>query len=65
MAVQKLQRCENTAFHIHAAPFGTRSRPRPMLPPGARARARAEDASVATQRQVNLELKTPVIPAEV
>ena len=26
MAVQKLQRCENTTFHFHAAPFGTRSR---------------------------------------
>ena len=25
-----LQRCENTAFHFHAAPFGTRS-PRPVL----------------------------------
>ena len=25
MAVQKLQRCEDKAFHIHAAPFGTRS----------------------------------------
>ena len=25
MAVQKLQRCENTAFHFRAAPFGTRS----------------------------------------
>ena len=25
MAVQKLQRGENTTFHFHAAPFGTRS----------------------------------------
>ena len=23
--VQHLEKCENTAFHIHAAPFGTRS----------------------------------------
>ena len=25
MAVQKLQRCENTAFHFRSAPFGTQS----------------------------------------
>ena len=27
MADQKLQKREITAFHFHAAPFGTRSRP--------------------------------------
>ena len=40
MAVQKLQRCENTTFHFHAAPFGIRTlrssvfRPAFRLPSG-------------------------------